>query len=595
MLRTVVLASLAHGLVNLHGGRRRHVQLVAPLSHEGEPQSKEPMPGNLQPLACGEGEGVVFQRMTRCDQGLQQRTAVGPLHRQQGRGIAFIRDGRTKAAVLEHAPNPLQVLGVSVASSRKVIVAASLGVLQLCDGQICLHPAPNIAKRCVRDRPKLLAFHVGATEVLHGLVSIWAAEEELPEVGLVEKRNSFSGSADLLGNDVMACRPRESEVLFDEVVVQMLLVLGDALFLIFFAEAPGSLFISTVVVIWLWHLAARLHRRIKPARPLKAVARLMNTATGNKLVMEGRLAHTTPGQSLVVREDNGVGLGVALVRAILYPSGVCGGVWVEARTVEAKEVHLRRAGHDPLGDLSASASSEHHAHGVEATGMIESTKPRMRPHQRLVVWGKGLRPTNSGLDARGLNLRTTLYVARQVLPEGVVVQLEEPESKLGVCVPELGVLLIAADGHGVTLSLEVHAEVMIPHVGQSLMHARQRLGQHHGVLHRPQWNLDARHRCNGICPATPGIDYHFGGDARTTRRGHRLDALGLRATRGEVLLDLDATHLYVLVDSSSKLACRLGVCIGNARGIDGAVTRRVNTTIDVIYSKQWVHFLHLGR
>ena len=52
------------------------------------------------------------------------------------------------------------------------------------------------------------------------------------------------------------------------------------------------------------------------------------------------------------------------------------------------------------------------------------------------------------------------------------------------------------------------------------------------------------------------------------------------------------SHRHILINSSTIFFCRLGIGIANAGWIYGAVTRRINTSIDVIHSKKWVHFLH---
>ena len=88
-----------------------------------------------------------------------------------------------------------------------------------------------------------------------------------------------------------------------------------------------------------------------------------------------------------------------------------------------------------------------------------------------------------------------LHVSGQVLAKGVVVQLEKPEGKPRIDVwPELGVLLVAADGHGVALRLQVDAEVVVSHVWQTAVHAGDGLGQDHGMLHGLQRYL---HTCRG--------------------------------------------------------------------------------------------------
>ena len=57
----------------------------------------------------------------------------------------------------------------------------------------------------------------------------------------------------------------------------------------------------------------------------------------------------------------------------------------------------------------------------------------------------------------------------------------------------------------------------------------------------------------------------------------------------------DPSHRHILINSSTIFLCCLGIGITNAGWIYGAITRGINTSIDVIHSKKRVHFLHFRR
>merc|ERR1719487_1092958 len=84
---------------------------------------------------------------------------------------------------------------------------------------------------------------------------------------------------------------------------------------------------------------------------------------------------------------------------------------------------------DPSGNLTANTSTEHHAHGVEATTVDEALKVNVWAHEWVVVRREGLGSTNGTLDPRSLNEWAPLYVAVHVLHEGVPVQIKETKGE----------------------------------------------------------------------------------------------------------------------------------------------------------------------
>merc|ERR1719158_2399078 len=99
-----------------------------------------------------------------------------------------------------------------------------------------------------------------------------------------------------------------------------------------------------------------------------------------------------------MRKNNRICLRVALVRAVLDPCGVFGGVGVKSSAIESEEVHLWRARRDPCGDFTTSAAPKHHAHGIEAARVVESAHFGLWAHERFVIGSERLGPTHSGLN-----------------------------------------------------------------------------------------------------------------------------------------------------------------------------------------------------
>mmetsp|Transcript_45851 Transcript_45851/g.115469 ORF Transcript_45851/g.115469 Transcript_45851/m.115469 type:complete len:210 (-) Transcript_45851:886-1515(-) len=204
----------------------------------------------------------------------------------------------------------------------------------------------------------------------------------------------------------------------------------------------------------------------EPAGPLVPVPRLVHTPARHKLIVDGRHARTAAGQRLVVREHNGVSLGVALVCAVHHPLLVCHRVGMEARAVKRKQVKRGRAVHNPRRHLARQAASQHHAHGVEAARVEHAANAGLRADERLVIGCERLGSAHSRLDARRLDERAAVQVPRQVLSKRVPVELKQAEGECGVWrAPEFGVLLVPPDCKRIALRLEVDAEVVVAHIG----------------------------------------------------------------------------------------------------------------------------------
>mmetsp|Transcript_5652 Transcript_5652/g.15348 ORF Transcript_5652/g.15348 Transcript_5652/m.15348 type:complete len:744 (-) Transcript_5652:271-2502(-) len=590
----IQIPGLAHRPVDGDGVLGGHVQLEAQLAHEGQAQAHNPVASDLDLLARREGEAVVAQGVARGDQRLEQGAAVRALHRDHGHGLAAVLHHCVEATLVEDPLDPLQILGHRVTSSSNVPQAAPVAdPVQAGHREVGLDAAPSVAEGRVGHGADRLPLQVRTTEVLHSRVGLRPADEELAEVGLVEDRHPLARRAALLLDDGIGARPTERQVALHEVQITVLLV-GRHVGLARIAQPPGALGVGAVVVVGPGRLVAA--GGLEPSWPLEAVPGLVHAAAGDQLTVDRGAPGVAPRERLVVREDDGVGLGIALVRAVLDPLGVRDGVRMEAGAVEAEQVHLRGTGRDPGGQLPASTTSQHQPHGVEAAVVVEATHARLRAHERLVVWGEGLGPAHGGLDARLLDDRTSLHMALQVLPKRLVIQLEEPEGEAGVDVgPELWVLLVASDRQGVALGLEVDAQIMVPHIGEAAVHPRDGLRQDHGVLHGLQRNLRPDHRSHLVGPGTTRVDHRARLDAGATGGGHGDDAAHLGSSGRGVGLRLDTLHASVLKDLGADATGSLGVGVGDAGGVDGAVAGRVHAPVDVVHVEQRVDLFHLRR
>jgi hypothetical protein len=76
-------------------------------------------------------------------------------------------------------------------------------------------------------------------------------------------------------------------------------------------------------------------------------------------------------------EDDGVVLGVGLVRPRRDPINVLGDIRTESPDVVAIHVQVRPPVHDPLGQLVPAAAAEHHPARVEAAIVEEAADTRI--------------------------------------------------------------------------------------------------------------------------------------------------------------------------------------------------------------------------
>lgn len=322
------------------------------------------------------------------------------------------------------------------------------------------------------------------------------------------------------------------------------------------------------------------------------MAGLEEASALGEVVVEGRLAGTTASHGLIVGEDDGVGLGVRLVGTVENPLGVSDSLGVETSTVEGEEIKGSRALGDPGGDLATHTTTKHHTHGVEAAGVEHTTDSRLGANKGLVVRGEGLRTADGRLDTDGLDRRAADEGTLEVLAEGLPVKLEETEGKARVNgIPELGVLLVATNGHGVTLGLEVDGEIVVTDVGEATVHAGDVLSDNVGVLHGEKGKLGVNHGGDVVSPGASSVDDPLGLNAVARGGGHSGNLLGVGAGGS---LGLDASDANTLKDLAADLASSLGVGGNNTGGVNGTVSGGVHTTVDVVNSDQRVDILDLA-
>mmetsp|Transcript_23308 Transcript_23308/g.66320 ORF Transcript_23308/g.66320 Transcript_23308/m.66320 type:complete len:291 (-) Transcript_23308:281-1153(-) len=215
-------------------------------------------------------------------------------------------------------------------------------------------------------------------------------------------------------------------------------------------------------------------------------------------------------------------------------------------------------------------------------------------HKWLVIRRERLWPTDCALDSQGLDEGATLDVPLQVLVEGVPVQVEQPEVELGVHVgPELGVLLVPAEGQGVPLRLEVDGEVVVPHVGEARVHALDGLRDDVRVLHGAQGDRELRHLRDGVGPRARAVDDAAGPNALAVRL-HRGDPAPGLAVHG-VRLRLDRLHGAVLHEPGAQPLGRPLVLVDDAGGVYGPVGGGVHGAVDVVDVQDRIQLLGLRR
>mmetsp|Transcript_26588 Transcript_26588/g.58099 ORF Transcript_26588/g.58099 Transcript_26588/m.58099 type:complete len:271 (+) Transcript_26588:978-1790(+) len=267
--------------------------------------------------------------------------------------------------VFQNLANPCQVFRCCISPRSKIVVVASIGIFQFGDSQICLNTSSRVAQGCVGHGSKLFSFHISTTQILHCLVRLFSTQEELPKIGLVKKCYTLTSCTTFLCNGAMTGWPIKSKLSFDQIQVFVFWMLWDV-WVVLLAQSPGAFLIGTIVVITFGFLQSR-QRCFKPARALEAMSSLINTAAAQQLIIQSRLATPTTSQGLIVREDDGISLGITLMRPVFHPSIISDTGGMETRTIEAEEIDFWRPCENPLGHFPANPTSQHQAHRVETT------------------------------------------------------------------------------------------------------------------------------------------------------------------------------------------------------------------------------------
>mmetsp|Transcript_78243 Transcript_78243/g.171539 ORF Transcript_78243/g.171539 Transcript_78243/m.171539 type:complete len:710 (+) Transcript_78243:921-3050(+) len=557
------------------------MNFVTQLTHEGEAEEVQGVPGNLALLEGGEREGLVG-KIHVGDAG-QNFPAGRTLQANQVVVVTDIPDRSLESLLLDLILDPAEVVGGSGPTSHEVE-----GVLgELGDCQIGHDPTLSIAESSVGNRARLPAFvHACGADPVGGFGSLGTFQEELAEVGLIKDTSSITNSFNLFPHQIDVLAPAEGQLTLQEIVVLVLLVLGNDLTV----KPRNRSFVSAEEVILLDPRVGTWH---KPARALEAMSRLVNTALLQQELVQRRLSGSSAREGLIMRKDDGVGLRIGLVGSVLHPTVVPGGVGVETGNVHGEHVNRWAPIHNPVGHLPTNATTQHHTHGVEATAVEETVQLDIRADQGLVVWGEGLRATDSALDSQRLDQGAALDVTFEVLVEGVPIQIEETKVEVGVDVlPKFGVLLVATQGQGVALCLEVDGQVMVPQVGETRMHPLDGFSHDVGMFHRSQWDLEVDHVRDSVRPSSSAIDDQRGLDALAASL-HCCD-LPASLPLDIVSLGLDVLHPAILHKPAAELLCRSLVGIDHASRVDGAVRGRVHGPIDIVDVDDGVEILGLS-
>ena len=191
--------------------------LETELADKGEPQAAHGVPGNDQLATRRERECLVGEaRGAAIHERCEQLAAARALHCQQRARGALISHVRVKPAVVEHPPDPREVLRRGVPPGRDVPPGA---VVEAREREVGLDATSRVAERSVRDRALGATLHIRAAQPLHGRAGVGARDDELAEVRLIEERDALARGAALLGHRLVARRPVECELALDEFVV----------------------------------------------------------------------------------------------------------------------------------------------------------------------------------------------------------------------------------------------------------------------------------------------------------------------------------------------------------------------------------------
>eukprot|EP00967_Tisochrysis_lutea_P033832 scaffold40252_cov28-Tisochrysis_lutea.AAC.3 len=149
-------------------------------------------------------------------------------------------------------------------------------------------------------------------------------------------------------------------------------------------------------------------------------------------------------------------------------------------------------------------------------------------------------------------------MALGILEERVPIQLEKPEGEIRLWLgPELGILLVAANGKRSSLCLEVDRKVVVAHVGEATMHPvrGETLSDYVRVLHREQWQGRTNRGAQLSRPAATRVDNMPRCNALTAFGRHAAHTTRLRAIEGGEMLSLNISNAHAFHDHRAERAC----------------------------------------
>mmetsp|Transcript_53679 Transcript_53679/g.122959 ORF Transcript_53679/g.122959 Transcript_53679/m.122959 type:complete len:285 (+) Transcript_53679:1326-2180(+) len=167
------------------------------------------------------------------------------------------------------------------------------------------------------------------------------------------------------------------------------------------------------------------------------------------------------------------------------------------RPKSAKHVAKRRRA-DPNRNLSTD-TSQHHAHRVKPTCVKQPLHINIWTNERLVIWSECLWSADSGFNPNVFNCGTSRKMTFEIVRKGVPIKVEQSERKIWIgLLPELGIRLVAAQSQRISLRLEIDAQVVITHVGQTWVNALDAFSHDIGVLHGSKGKMHSAHLCHRI-------------------------------------------------------------------------------------------------
>ena len=195
----------------------RPPHLETELADKSEAQAAHGVPGDDQLATRREREGVVGEaRGAAVHERCEQLAAARALHCQQRARGALVPHARVKAAVVEHPPDPREVLRRGVPTGCDIPPGA---VVEAREREVGLDAAPRVAERRVHDGALGATLHVRAAQPLHGRVGVAARDDKFAEVRLIEERDPLARGAALFGDRRVTRGPVECELALDQFVV----------------------------------------------------------------------------------------------------------------------------------------------------------------------------------------------------------------------------------------------------------------------------------------------------------------------------------------------------------------------------------------